>query len=519
MHQAVRDVKTIRRRTLAVAVAVLALVATACESVQADRINDARAAAGRAELPVDALLTESARAHSIGMCATGAVAPSEDLVAAHGVAAAVAYDELVARAPLDPNEPDAGRRNGAATTAIWAQWSDAPTIVDPQWDTLGVGEHECADGYLYMTLVLRNDPGPVAEPGTTDQISLVSSTTVDGWRYRHYRNLAYPCSISGYQTFTIATKVGSDLADPKPMWIYTHGGGSGYFAADGTPFPNTNFKVEEPAASLRAQLDRGEIFDAVRETPGGIRMLAVSMCNQDVYGGAGTLDPYNPNSTPDGGPRRVNGLLATTAAVRFSTTSFPTDDIVVHGTSAGASGALTVTWSLEEQGFDIAAVIADSGGMNEGYTRAMVEQGLCGANEEGTRAVAARIHPEILDPANQPHRRVADGRLAAPVLQLWTSADPSPCGTTPMVCPLADGTTVTMGAADCRHEPLRAAIEARTDGRSLNMRLCVDDPTRAGPCDQHVPTATPGATNSDPAWPTDFVTVVIDWARARVADA
>ena len=49
---------------------------------------------------------------------------------------------------------------------------------------------------------------PLRDPGRVAQIAKVSSSTLDGWRYDFYRNTAYPCSISGYQTFLIATKAG-----------------------------------------------------------------------------------------------------------------------------------------------------------------------------------------------------------------------------------------------------------------------------------------------------------------------
>ena len=59
---------------------------------------------------------------------------------------------------------------------------------------------------------------------------------------------------------------------------------------------------------------------------------------------------------------------------------------------------------------------------------------------------------------NQPDKLVARGDLTVPILHTWSRADPNVCGAAPMSCPLRDGTTVTMGAADCVHEPLRAAI-------------------------------------------------------------
>ena len=50
---------------------------------------------------------------------------------------------------------------------------------------------------------------PLQAAGKVDKIELVGSSVVDGYKFDHYRNLSYPCSISGYQTFVIGTKVGS----------------------------------------------------------------------------------------------------------------------------------------------------------------------------------------------------------------------------------------------------------------------------------------------------------------------
>ena len=50
---------------------------------------------------------------------------------------------------------------------------------------------------------------PLSTAGNTASIQFVSTTTTGGWKYDYYRNSAYPCAISGSQTFVIGTKVGS----------------------------------------------------------------------------------------------------------------------------------------------------------------------------------------------------------------------------------------------------------------------------------------------------------------------
>ena len=74
-------------------------------------------------------------------------------------------------------------------------------------------------------------------------------------------------------------------------------------------------------------------------------------------------------------------------------------------------------------------------------------------------------------------------------MHTWSSADPNVCGATPMTCPLRDGTTKTMGAADCVHEPLRAAIAAQGAGSTLAQPARLRQPGRQpGSCATHVVT-------------------------------
>jgi pimeloyl-ACP methyl ester carboxylesterase len=140
------------------AIAALALATSACEGVVVDRINEQRTAQGRAELPVAAYLTEATRAHSSAMCAAGETQPSPDPAVTYGGETAVALDELVGSALLDPDISDPAQRNSAATDAVWAQWQSDPSLVDARWDELGVGEVECPDGRLYMSAALRENP-------------------------------------------------------------------------------------------------------------------------------------------------------------------------------------------------------------------------------------------------------------------------------------------------------------------------------------------------------------------------
>jgi hypothetical protein len=511
------EITSRRRRTFAAAALGALLVLTACESATVDRTNAVRAEVPVAGLSTSDHLTAAARGHSAQMCAEGAVSSSPDPATTSGDEPATAVAELVGSAPLDPAIADWGQRNGDAANQIWDAWRDDPTLVDPQWESIGVGEVECGDGNLYSTLVLRNDLPGIGEPGDTTQIQLVSQTTTGGWRYRFFRNLAYGCSTSGYQTFVVGTKVGSDPAATKPLWVKMHGGGVGYYNAAGTPIPASH-KSEESRAALLNNVDDGLMADAMA-APEGFRVVVVSMCSHDAYAGANTFDANNPNLLPDGTPRTTNGLLATKAAIEHAMAAYPTDGLFLQGGSAGSAGSFHVAWGLQEQGLAPAGVVADSGIPNYLWELDQIQQALpCSRAGEGANLITARWHPTFADPDNQADLAVADGRLTVPLMHIWNSNDPNVCGASPMACTQRDGSVITMPSADCVHEPMREAIAAEgPSSRSANLRVCVDDPARVGDCDKHVVTNRP-LVNTDPAAPADYNAFVLDWVRDRLAD-
>jgi hypothetical protein len=133
--------------------------------------------------------------------------------------------------------------------------------------------------------------------------------------------------------------------------------------------------------------------------------------------------------------------------------------------------------------------------------------------------VLGRIDRFLGDPANQPHLLVGSGRLTVPVVHIWNHADHNVCGAALMPCPLPDGSTPMLQAADCNHEPMRLAIAGLGAGsRSLAMGVCVEGSDTAVPCDRHVVTAGVGLVNSDPSQPADYQAAILDWVRARLAD-
>lgn len=361
---------------------------------------------------------------------------------------------------------------------------------------------------------------PLAAAGRTSSIAMVSSTTADGWRYDFYRNRAYPCSISGYQTFAIGTKVGSSATATRPLWVKMRGGGFGWFDDAGRARPSAGNKTELTLSEL-LRYDTAGLMAQVKGAPEGFRTLLVSMCSHDIYGGMNTPDPHNPNTVPGGGPRPTNGLISTKAAIQFTTARYPTDDYFLHGTSAGAVGTFHVAWGLQQQGIAPAGVVADSGVIDQTWQREVVAQDTCGPDEtlDGVLALLDRIDPDVADPANQPDETVRRGALTVPVMHVWNHGDLNSCGPTPMQCMLRDGTTVTMGASDCRHEALRDAIaDAGPGSRSVNMPVCVEGANTSVPCDRHVVTTTAGAVNTDPASPADYQSAILDWVRVRLTD-
>jgi hypothetical protein len=193
---------------------------------------------------------------------------------------------------------------------------------------------------LALALAALTGCHPVGEAGKTGRIEFVGSSVVDGYKFDQYRNLDYPCSISGYQTFVIGTKVGSSDTETRPLWVRMRGGGVGFFDASGNPQPTAGNKSEESAATSIGFVRDTGLMQLVRADAAAFRLVSVSMCNHDIYSGGDQPDPNNPNTLPDGSGRTVNGLFATKAAIQFARAKYPTGKFFLHGTSAGSAGAL-----------------------------------------------------------------------------------------------------------------------------------------------------------------------------------
>jgi hypothetical protein len=374
---------------------------------------------------------------------------------------------------------------------------------------------------LALALAALTGCHPVGEPGKTDRIEFVASSVVDGYKFDQYRNLAYPCSISGYQTFVIGTKVGSSDTETRPLWVRMRGGGVGFFDSSGKPQPSAGNKSEESAATSIGFVRDTGLMQLVRADAAAFRLVSVSMCNHDIYSGGDQPDPNNPNTLPDGTGRTVNGLFATKAAIQFARAKYPTGKFFLHGTSAGSAGALSVAFGLEKQGIPPAGAVVDSGVVNVEWEQARFEQSICPgqARPPGVlAAIQARTQFQLADIKNEPDKLVSRGELTVPLLHTWSRADPNVCGAAPMSCPLRDGSSTPLGAADCAHEALRAAIAGLGPGsRSRNLRVCVSPAGAPGSCATHVVT-NKNETNTDPAEPADYNGAILDWVHARLGD-
>lgn len=369
---------------------------------------------------------------------------------------------------------------------------------------------------LALGLVATALTGCLAVKGDTTKIVKISSVTEAGYVWDYYRNTAYPCSVSGYQTFVIGRKVGSSNTATTPLWVFMHGGGVGGFSSTGQPLPNANRMDEESRSELIGHVDNPGLTAKVRDS--GYRIVAVSMCSHDLYGGMNTTDPNNPNTTPDGKKRPTTGLISVSAAVQFAQAAYPSDDYFLHGGSAGSAGTIHTAWALQQQGNPPTGIVPDASVLNQGYQVAAAEQGVCSSPGEALvkEGLLDRMHPDVGSAENQPHLLVSRGALTVPIMHVWNKGDTNTCGEQPMQCPVGTS-TVTLGSTECMHRELTLAIAAQgPSSKSANLPLCVEgnDPSA---CDKHVVTPIDGV-NTLAGSPADYNSAIWTWVQQRRAD-
>ena len=71
---------------------------------------------------------------------------------------------------------------------------------------------------------------------TTEQIVLAEERTLGPWGIDFFRNIAYSCGLTGQYTFMVINPGGGGGQDEAPLWVYMHGGGSGYWDKEGKYF-------------------------------------------------------------------------------------------------------------------------------------------------------------------------------------------------------------------------------------------------------------------------------------------
>ena len=159
-----------------------------------------------------------------------------------------------------------------------------------------------------------------------------------------------------------------DETTEAPLWVFLHGGGSGYFDERGRYFAvnDQNMRTwneEEtfvddmlPLAQLRMlENDQPKDVTLTRRLQEGYRMVFVAMCDHDLYSGLGT--PYLNNIYNPGA--EVNGMQATMAAVDYTVANYPTTHVFAHGTSAGSLGVFNLTGAYAAEGTFLTGTISD----------------------------------------------------------------------------------------------------------------------------------------------------------------
>ena len=208
---------------------------------------------------------------------------------------------------------------------------------------------------------------------TTERVAIADVRNVTyesaNQNVQFYRNAAYDCGLTGKYTFMVANPINGNAEDEAPLWVYMHGGGSGYWDGDGNYIAvlqqtedtwNHEETFDDLIRTITVRiLEKDETIEdntLTRRIKERYRMLVVSMCDHDQYLGIGTTYPNNPVN-PDA---EVNGLQATMAAIDYTTANYPTTHVFVHGTSAGSAGAYAVGMSYASEGVALTGIVSDS---------------------------------------------------------------------------------------------------------------------------------------------------------------
>ena len=279
---------------------------------------------------------------------------------------------------------------------------------------------------------------------TPDGIELAGELTRtflgNSFEFDFYRNNTYECGLTGSYSFLVVNPINGDENTEAPLWVYLHGGGSGYFDENGDYFAVGNqdentWNHEETMDDLIAnplQLNtigkNGQLKDTTltRRILEGYRVALVGMCDHDQYLGLGTPYPNNPNA-----PKEVNGMQATMAAIDYIAANHPTTHVFAHGTSAGSVGAYALALSYSAEDIGLTGVVSDSVLSERGK---LIQEVLAGTpgfpQQEGfdPAGVDEKVGLYRL-PENQtnPEARIAAGFNLTPLLFVGGLSDPQ-CG-------------------------------------------------------------------------------------------
>ncbi|MDC0361962.1 thrombospondin type 3 repeat-containing protein [Halioglobus sp.] len=296
------------------------------------------------------------------------------------------------------------------------------------------------DASEFEDLSILDDPGVIhyLEPKfvvdrTTDGIvSSGSQSVMQGganFDLEFYRNTTYSCGLSGKYSFMAINPAYGNATTEAPLWVYLHGGGTGFFGENGdyiatNNLPQETWNTEQDTADLIEILQsrtfdgNGQVEDntLTRRINAGYRMLVVTMCDHDSYSGLGTPYPNNPVVGAE-----VNGMQATMSALEYTVSNYPTTHVFVHGTSAGSSGAYNLAMSFAVEGIHLTALVSDSVvsprqiQLSEAYPD----------NRPPVEGIAEKIgFYTDLEIGIHPEARIDDGFDAAPLMFVGGVEDP-----------------------------------------------------------------------------------------------
>lgn len=363
---------------------------------------------------------------------------------------------------------------------------------------------------------------------TEDKISLEETVTFDGARLEFYKNKAYTCGKSGYQTFLIVYPEAVAKDEPQNLWIRMHGGGGGAYDQNGQYVPSAYcagpnspcWIKEESLQDLGSNLkEKGLVSDVIKE--GGFRFLVPSMCDHDFYSGIGDHpEENNPNTDANGQKSTADGLLALRSAIDFTRQKYPTTHIFAHGTSAGSIGALVLSTALSCEGKNISGAILDSGVVSS-YSKQLVDSSCAEYNSHELDLISKKVGPFT---NIRPDEFVQAGLIKTPLYDFWDTHDWSCACSAPDKVTIKDknGADFTGGGCQIAHKELDDAISSTGKQSNSTFReVCIGGKASNGlSCTAHIPTVRSKAQSGGDTYRDgeDYNSVIMQWVRERLKD-